>query len=38
MQVITITGWITERIRTTETLPGSRDLHRRAAKFCRTNG
>ena len=30
--------WIVERIREKEALPGSRDVRRRAAKFCRTNG
>lgn len=33
-----ITDWIIERIREKEELPGSRDVRRRAAKFCRTNG
>ena len=30
--------WIVKRIREKEALPGSRDVRRRAAKFCRTNG
>ncbi|ELZ25491.1 hypothetical protein C475_10684 [Halosimplex carlsbadense 2-9-1] len=33
-----ITDWIVERIREKETLPGSRDVRRRAAEFCRSNG
>ena len=32
-----ITDWIVERIRDKETLPGSRDVRRQAAKFCRAN-
>jgi hypothetical protein len=30
--------WIVERIRDDDTLPGSRAVRRRAAKFCRANG
>lgn len=30
--------WIVERIREDERLPGSRDVRRRAAEFCRSNG
>ncbi|MFC5135747.1 MULTISPECIES: hypothetical protein [Haloferacaceae] len=30
--------WIVERIDDRETIPGSRDVRRRAAKFCRANG
>lgn len=33
-----ITDWIVERIRDKEKLPGSRDVRRQAAKFCRANG
>lgn len=33
-----ITEWIVERIREMEKLPGSRDVRRQAAKFCRENG
>lgn len=33
-----IADWIVERIREKETLPGSRDVRREAAKFCRSNG
>lgn len=33
-----VRDWIVERIREKEKLPGSRDVRRRAAKFCRTNG
>lgn len=33
-----ITDWIVERIRRKEALPGSRDVRRQAAKFCRANG
>lgn len=33
-----ITDWIVERIREKEKLPGSRDVRREAAKFCRRNG
>jgi hypothetical protein len=36
---ITVIGdWIVERIHDTEKLPGSRDVRRQAAKFCRSNG
>jgi hypothetical protein len=34
----TISDWIVERIRDKETLPGSRDVRRQAAKVCRANG
>lgn len=33
-----IADWIVERIREKEKLPGSRDVRREAAKFCRKNG
>lgn len=33
-----ITDWIVERIHGKEKLPGSRDVRREAAKFCRKNG
>ncbi len=33
-----VTDWIVERVREKEKLPGSRDVRRRAAKFCRQNG
>jgi len=33
-----VTDWLVERIRDEERLPGSRDVRRRAAKFCRSNG
>ena len=33
-----ISDWIVERIRDKEKLPGSRDVRRQAAKFCRQNG
>ena len=33
-----ITDWIVQRIRDKERLPGSRDVRRQAAKFCRENG
>ncbi|EMA28654.1 DUF5789 family protein [Haloarcula japonica] len=33
-----IADWIIERIHEKETLPGSRDVRRRAAEFCRSNG
>jgi hypothetical protein len=33
-----IADWIVERIHEKEELPGSRDVRRRAAKFCRSNG
>ena len=33
-----ICDWIVERVREKEALPGSRDVRRRAAKFCRANG
>lgn len=33
-----ISDWIVERIRSHEALPGSRDVRRQAAKFCRENG
>ena len=33
-----VADWIVERIRDTERIPGSRDVRRRAAKFCRANG
>lgn len=33
-----ICDWIVERIRDKKTLPGSRDVRRRAATFCRANG
>jgi len=36
--VTNIADWIVERVRETETLPGSRDVRRQAAKFCRANG
>jgi hypothetical protein len=34
----TITDWIVERIETKGKLPGSRDVRRQAAKFCRAEG
>jgi len=33
-----ITDWIVQRIHDKEKLPGSRDVRREAAKFCRKNG
>lgn len=33
-----ISDWIVGRIREKQTLPGSRDVRRQAAKFCRANG
>lgn len=33
-----IADWIVERIQDKETLPGSRDVRRQAAKYCRANG
>ncbi|MDT3434449.1 hypothetical protein [Haloarcula sp. 1CSR25-25] len=33
-----IADWIIERIHDKEKLPGSRDVRRQAAKFCRSNG
>ncbi|ESP87897.1 DUF5789 family protein [Candidatus Halobonum tyrrellensis] len=33
-----VADWIVERARETGTPPGSRDVRRRAAKFCRSNG
>jgi len=33
-----LADWLVERIRETETLPGSREVRRRAAEFCRSNG
>ncbi|MHC3380026.1 DUF5789 family protein [Haloarcula sp. H-GB5] len=33
-----VADWIIERIHEKETLPGSRDVRRQAAKFCRSNG
>ncbi|MFC4550693.1 MULTISPECIES: DUF5789 family protein [Halorussus] len=33
-----VTDWVVERIRDKEKLPGSRDVRRRAAEFCRANG
>jgi hypothetical protein len=33
-----IADWIVERIRDKDELPGSRDVRRQAAKFCRANG
>ncbi|MBV0923383.1 hypothetical protein KTS45_04150 [Halomicroarcula limicola] len=33
-----ISDWIVERIREKERLPGSREVRRQAAKFCRSNG
>ena len=33
-----VADWIVERIREKGALPGSRDVRRRAAKFCRANG
>ncbi|WP_436906608.1 hypothetical protein [Halosimplex marinum] len=33
-----VADWIVERIREDESLPGSRAVRRRAAKFCRSNG
>lgn len=33
-----IADWIIERIHKKEKLPGSRDVRRQAAKFCRSNG
>jgi hypothetical protein len=33
-----VADWVVERIRDKGTLPGSRDVRRRAAKFCRANG
>jgi hypothetical protein len=34
----TLTDWIVERIETRGELPGSRDVRRQAAKFCRAEG
>jgi hypothetical protein len=36
--IATITDWILERIEGKADLPGSRDVRRQAAKFCRANG
>ena len=36
--IATIADWIVEHIREKESLPGSRDVRREAATFCRTNG
>lgn len=36
--IAVITDWIVDRIREDETLPGSRDVRRQAAEFCRSNG
>lgn len=33
-----VADWVVERVREKEQLPGSRDVRRRAAKFCRANG
>ncbi|QLH84233.1 hypothetical protein [Halosimplex pelagicum] len=33
-----VADWVVERIREKEKLPGSRDVRRRAAKFCRSSG
>jgi phytoene/squalene synthetase len=33
-----VTDWIVERVREDGALPGSRDVRRRAAEFCRANG
>ena len=33
-----ISDWIVQRIRDKQKLPGSREVRRQAAKFCRTNG
>ncbi|MDS0222079.1 hypothetical protein NDI54_12040 [Haloarcula sp. S1AR25-5A] len=33
-----IADWVVERIHEKEKLPGSRDVRRQAAKFCRSNG
>lgn len=33
-----VADWIIDRIRDTDKIPGSRDVRRRAAKFCRANG
>ncbi|GAA0720497.1 hypothetical protein J2744_001701 [Halorubrum trapanicum] len=33
-----IADWVVDRIRETESVPGSRDLRRQAAKYCRTHG
>ncbi|MFW6317971.1 MAG: hypothetical protein ACOC06_05830 [Halorubrum sp.] len=33
-----VADWIVERIREKEKIPGSRDVRRRAAEFCRSNG
>lgn len=33
-----VADWIVERTRESETAPGSRDVRRRAAEFCRENG
>ena len=33
-----IADWLIERIREKQKLPGSRDVRRQAAKYCRTNG
>ena len=36
--IAVMADWIVEKIRDDETIPGSRDVRRRAAKFCRANG
>lgn len=36
--IAAIADWIVEHVREKETLPGSRDVRREAATFCRTNG
>lgn len=36
--VRTVSDWIVERIRDNEKLPGSRDVRRQAANYCRENG
>jgi len=36
--ISTIADWIVERIGERERIPGSRDVRRQAAKFCRANG
>jgi hypothetical protein len=36
--ITVMTDWIVERIREKERIPGSRDVRREAAKFCRSNG
>ncbi|WP_436933557.1 hypothetical protein [Halovenus marina] len=35
--IAVVADWIVEQIQNTETLPGSRAVRRRAAKFCRSN-